>query len=63
MTAPATTRLPARRVAKQLADARRAADLLCAAVEGVQRVGIATHRDGSVTVALRIATSAGPGSP
>lgn len=58
MSAPAS--IPARRLSKQLAEARRIADALTTAVEGVTRVGVTTHADGSVTVSLRVMTAAKP---
>lgn len=53
MTATAPAR-PAKRAAKQLADARRVVDGLVAGVEGVLRVTVATHADGSLTVSVRV---------
>lgn len=53
-----TTPLAGRQLARQLADARRIADQLVAAVDGVIRVGVTTHADGTVTVSLRLTTKA-----
>lgn len=58
-TAPAAP-LAGRQLARQLQDARRLADQLVAAVDGVLRVGVTTHADGTVTVSLRITTKAKP---
>lgn len=60
MTARTATPLAGRRVAKQLAEARRVADQLVAAVDDVQRVAVSTHADGTITVSLRIAIGAKP---
>lgn len=55
-----TTPLAGRQLARQLADARRIADQLVAAVDGVVRVGVTTHADGTVTVSLRLTTKGKP---
>lgn len=60
MSAAAATPLAGRKLAKQLAAARRIADQLVDAVDGVQRVGVTTHADGTVTVSLRITTGSKP---
>lgn len=60
MSATAATPLAGRKLAKQLAEARRAADALVAAVPDVLRVGVSTHADGTFTVALRIKAGGKP---
>lgn len=55
-----TPPLIGRKLARQLTAARKLADQLVAAVDGVQRVAVATHADGSVTVSLRITPGASP---
>lgn len=59
MSAPAAP-LAGRKLARQLAEARRIADVLVNAVSGVKRVGVTTHADGTITVSLRITTKATP---
>lgn len=49
------TNLAAKRVSKQLANARRVTDSMLAGLVGTaQRVGVQTHIDGSVTISVRV---------